>query len=204
MTDIAVKMTMILGSMLAGIAALLTLQTPTKTRGIYLPLEPSKRAYESFTLVYTVIWILGFGGIVVFQLYESFDAWSYIYVCLGLALPFLLQPFWLPSAGFGSPDASRPLRQRYSFKANLWIAMYSFIGNYWYTHCKLIRTCASGRHSCCAAFFHTFLLQISIRSSRRNTQCQHIVSTMCRLPCSSLRTFTSLLIIVFPTAYCER
>jgi hypothetical protein len=23
---------------------------------------------------------------------------------------------------------------RYSFKANLWIAIFSFIGNYWYTH----------------------------------------------------------------------
>ena len=136
MTDVAVQMTMILGSMLAGIAALVALQTPSKTGGTYLSMEPSKRAYESFALVYTGIWISLFGCIVVLQLYESFDAWSYIYVCLGLALPFLLQPILLPSAGFGSPDESRHLLQRYSFKANLWIAMYAFIGNYWYTHCK--------------------------------------------------------------------
>ncbi|KAJ1473596.1 hypothetical protein T484DRAFT_1835477, partial [Baffinella frigidus] len=27
-----------------------------------------------------------------------------------------------------------PLLERYSFKANLWILIFSFIGNYWYTH----------------------------------------------------------------------
>jgi len=138
MTDVAVRMIMILGSMLAGIAGLVLVQTPSNTGGTYLPPieEPSKRAYELFALSYTVVWILAFGCIVVFQLYEDFDAWSYIFVCLGLALPFLLQPILVPSAFFDSPDGSRPLFQRYSFKANIWIAMYSFIGNYWYTHCE--------------------------------------------------------------------
>jgi cycloeucalenol cycloisomerase len=78
-----------------------------------------------------------FGIIVAFQLYEDFDAWSYLKVCGGLSLPFLVQPILLPSAGFNSPDAKRPLLERYAFKANIWIAVYSFIGNYWYTHCKL-------------------------------------------------------------------
>jgi cycloeucalenol cycloisomerase len=136
MVDVAVQMTAILGSMLAGIAGLIMLQTPSTTGGSYLPTEPSKRAYELFVMTYTPIWIFAFACIVALRLYENFDAWSYIYVCLGLALPFLLQPILLPSAGFGSPDASRPLPQRYSFKANIWIAVYSFIGNYWYTHCK--------------------------------------------------------------------
>lgn len=136
MTDVAVTMTMILGSILAGIAGLVTLQTPSKDGGTFLPLEPSKRSYELFVMAYTPIWIFLFGCIVVFGWYESFDAWSYIFVCLGLALPLLLQPIVLPSAGSNSPDALRPLLQRYSFKANVWIAMYSFIGNYWYTHCE--------------------------------------------------------------------
>jgi cycloeucalenol cycloisomerase len=70
-----------------------------------------------------------------FGLYEDFDKWSYMKVCVGLALPFLLQPLVFPSAGTtGNPDTSRPLMERYSFKANLWLAIYSFIGNYWYTH----------------------------------------------------------------------
>ena len=65
--------------------------------------EPSKRAYELFALTYTPIWIFAFGCIVAFGLYERFDEWSYLYVCVGLALPFLLQPIIMPSAGFGSP-----------------------------------------------------------------------------------------------------
>jgi cycloeucalenol cycloisomerase len=136
MTDVAIQMALILSSMLAGCAGLVILQTPSKNGGSYLPVEPSRRAYETFALLYTPIWIFLFACIVAFKLFESFDAWSYIYVCLGLALPLLLQPILLPSAGFGSPDAFRPLALRFSFKANLWIAVYSFIGNYWYTHCK--------------------------------------------------------------------
>ena len=136
MPDIAVQMGGILGTMVAGIAGLIALQTKSKGSGTFLPTDPSKRAYELFVMVYTPVWIFAFGCIVVFGWYESFDKWSYMQVCVGLSLPFLLQPILLPSAGFGSPDASRPLLQRYALKANVWIAMYSFIGNYWYTHCK--------------------------------------------------------------------
>jgi cycloeucalenol cycloisomerase len=138
MMDVAVTMAAILGTMVAGIGGLILLQTPTKEGGAFLPTEPSKRAYELYVLTYTPVWILAFGCIVAFGWYEDFDQWSYMKVCVGLALPFLLQPLLLPSAGHESPDASRPLLERYSFKANLWIAVYSFIGNYWYTHCTLI------------------------------------------------------------------
>ena len=31
-------------------------------------------------------------------------------------------------------DVRRPLRDWYILKANVWIAIFSFIGNYWYTH----------------------------------------------------------------------
>ncbi|KDD75955.1 hypothetical protein H632_c419p1 [Helicosporidium sp. ATCC 50920] len=31
-------------------------------------------------------------------------------------------------------EATKPLTQRYWFKANVWIAIYSFIGNYFWTH----------------------------------------------------------------------
>lgn len=119
------------------------LQTPQKGgSSSFLPTSqthPSKRAYELFVLTYTPIWIFAFGCIVAFGLYQDFDEWSYMKVCVGLALPFILQPFVFPSAGYGSPDAMRPLIERYSFKANVWIAVYSFIGNYWYTHCKFPR-----------------------------------------------------------------
>jgi cycloeucalenol cycloisomerase len=103
----------------------------------YLPdpkKEPSKYAYEMFTLAYTPIWISIFGVVVVFQLYESFDAFTYNTLLGSLALPLVLQPIFLPSAGVNSPDKRRHFTERYSTKANLWIAVYSFIGNYWYTH----------------------------------------------------------------------
>jgi cycloeucalenol cycloisomerase len=87
-----------------------------------------------FALAYTPIWIFCFGVIIVGQLYEHFDALAYNTVCGGLALPLLLQPLLFPSAGCGSPDRDRSLLERFSFKANAWIAIYSFIGNYWYTH----------------------------------------------------------------------
>ena len=132
---VAVTMAGILGTMLAMVAGLVAMQDPTKDKGRYLPCpttEPSKLAYEQFVSVYTPIWMGLFGMVVVTQIYEQFTAWSYLQVCGGLSLPFLLQPILLPSG----PDAKRPLLERFCFKANVWIAVYSFIGNYWYTHCK--------------------------------------------------------------------
>ena len=53
-----------------------------------------------------------------------------MYVCVSLALPFLLQPMLAPFEA----EKNLPLSYRYSFKANVWIAIFSFIGNFWYTH----------------------------------------------------------------------
>lgn len=53
------------------------------------------------------------------------DQWGYLAVCGGLAAPLLLQPLLLPSL---TGEASQPLLQRCSTKANLWIAVFSFLG----------------------------------------------------------------------------
>ena len=137
--DIAVAMTAILGTILAIILGLLTLQTPAKDprASSWFPsrqLQPSKRSYEMFVACYTPVWIAAFAAVVVFQLYEAFDASMYLKFCGGLALPLLLQPMFYPTAGSRSPDETRPLMERFAFKANIWIAVYSFIGNYFYTH----------------------------------------------------------------------
>jgi len=137
--NVAVTMTAILGTMIALLGGLVTLQTPkVQTKGgeqsTYLPskeTQPSKYAYEMFALYYTPLWIACFGAIVVGQLYEGFTAATYNLVCGGLALPLVLQPILFPSAGFDSPDKDRPLAERYATKANVWLAVYSFIGNYW-------------------------------------------------------------------------
>lgn len=118
-------------------------QLETNNISSFLPnpkTQPSKNAYEYYTWKYTIVWILSFGCIVAFQLYESFESMHYNIVCITLSLPFLLQPILYPKLSTTSPekqyspDAYRPVFQRYSFKANLWIAIFSFIGNYWYTH----------------------------------------------------------------------
>jgi len=123
--------------MTAGLVGLICFQDRTPGGGNWLPsakTQPSKYAYEMYALHYTPMWIFFFGVIVVCQLYETFTAWTYMIVCGGLSLPFLFQPFLCPSAMHNSPDMERSWYARYSTKANLWLAVYSFIGNYWYTH----------------------------------------------------------------------
>jgi cycloeucalenol cycloisomerase len=137
--DVATSMAVILGTMVAMVMGLVTVQMPKldQSGSTFFPsakLQPSKRSYELFAAAYTPVWISAFGIVVVFQVYEQLDAWGYSRLCGGLAAPFLLQPFLFPSAGSNSPDETRAPWERYAFKANLWIAIYSFIGNYFYTH----------------------------------------------------------------------
>ena len=47
-----------------------------------------------------------------------------------LVSPLVLQPIFFPL----DAEKNFALFDRYSFKANVWIAIFSFIGNYWYTH----------------------------------------------------------------------
>jgi len=134
--DVVITMVMILITMLAFLLSIITIQTQKKHQNVIssfipnLETQPSKYYYELFNWIYTPVWITTFGCIVIFQLYEDFTAWTYSIVLGGMALPLLLQPLIYPLG----PDKDRPLFERYSFKANIWIAIFSFIGNYWYTH----------------------------------------------------------------------
>jgi cycloeucalenol cycloisomerase len=66
-----------------------------------------------------------------FKLYDRLDEWGYLAVGLAAALPCVLLPLLVlkPEA-----DAKLPLRERYWVKANVWIAIFSHIGNYFWTH----------------------------------------------------------------------
>ena len=125
-----------------------------KGTGNWLPTSDNmaKQDFEKFALVYSAIWIGVFGVVVVGKLYEWFEEvfllvcflfmiepnvtfvfmlqWHYMGLCVSLATPFFLQPFLAPSKA----ETNLPISLRYSFKANVWIAIFSFIGNYWYTH----------------------------------------------------------------------
>mmetsp|Transcript_4103 Transcript_4103/g.6355 ORF Transcript_4103/g.6355 Transcript_4103/m.6355 type:complete len:302 (-) Transcript_4103:81-986(-) len=90
----------------------------------------AKGQFENYAICYSVVWISVFAVVVAGQYYEQFDETHYMVLCVSLALPFLLQPLLYPFPA----EANLPLCSRYSFKANVWIAIFSFIGNYWYTH----------------------------------------------------------------------
>ena len=92
----------------------------------WLPAACEKRAYEVWVLRYSVFWMALFGAVVAFEWYESFDAFAYTAFCGALALPLALQPLL--------GDAKTPLGARHAARAQLWMAIFGFIGNYWYTH----------------------------------------------------------------------
>ena len=122
----------ILGSLLVLIVVLSYAQKVKKSGVLQVPHSDNaaKKDYESYALVYTCIWIGVFAVVIVTKVYEQFDANAYMALCGSLSLPFLLQPILYPL----ETEKNLPLYLRYSFKANLWIAIFSFIGNYWYTH----------------------------------------------------------------------
>ena len=63
----------------------------------------------------------------VFQIYESFvGPYDYLLCCGTLSIPYLLSPLHLTN--------HTPLRASYATKAILWLSVYSFIGNWFYTH----------------------------------------------------------------------
>ena len=45
-------------------------------------------------------------------------------------MPYILYPIWRPF----EEDRGKPLLERYIVKANVWIAIFSFVGNYVWTH----------------------------------------------------------------------
>jgi len=118
-----------IGALLAG---LFFLQRRAPYRGTYLagdwlPRDEAtgKRAYEEWVLRYSVVWMGSFGLIIALQLYEAFDAAAYFVVCGGLALPLWVQAF---------AAAVRAGRVTHALRAQAWVAVFGFIGNYWYTH----------------------------------------------------------------------
>ena len=99
--------------------------------GRWLPCQEiarAKRRTELWFLGYGVLWISVMLIIIAFELYTLFDRIHYAVVLGALAAPLYLQPFLWPSL---TGDENVGLLERYSFKANVWIGIFGFIGNYW-------------------------------------------------------------------------
>ncbi|GMH94362.1 hypothetical protein TrST_g2697 [Triparma strigata] len=66
--------------------------------------------------------------IIATSLYETFThPYSYLLVCSSISLPFLIYPF-ISSSHYNTPPPT------YAHKAILYLTIYSYIGNYFYTH----------------------------------------------------------------------
>ncbi|XP_010442523.1 PREDICTED: cycloeucalenol cycloisomerase [Camelina sativa] len=98
---------------------------------LWLAANPSKRWGELFFLFYTPFWLtLCLGIVVPYKLYETFTELEYLLLALVSAVPAFLIPMLL----IGKADRSLCWKDRYWVKANLWIIVFSYVGNYFWTH----------------------------------------------------------------------
>uniref|UniRef100_A0A1D1YJS6 Cycloeucalenol cycloisomerase n=1 Tax=Anthurium amnicola TaxID=1678845 RepID=A0A1D1YJS6_9ARAE len=98
---------------------------------LWFATNPSKRWGEAFFMIYTPFWLTICLGIVVpYKLYERFTELEYLLLGLISAVP----SFLLPLLFVGKADMGKCWKDRYWVKANLWIIIFSYVGNYFWTH----------------------------------------------------------------------
>lgn len=108
-----------------------TANSASPTPNLWLSPNPSKRWGELFFLLYTPFWLsLSLGIVVPYKLYENFTELEYLLLGLVSAVPSFLIPMLL----VGKADRGVPWKDRYWVKANLWIIIFSYVGNYFWTH----------------------------------------------------------------------
>ncbi|KAM1185991.1 hypothetical protein ACFX2G_015542 [Malus domestica] len=117
-------------------------EEPDCYSSLWLAPNPSKRWGELFFLLYTPFWLtLCLGIVVPFKLYESFTELEYLLIGLVSAVP----AFLLPMLFVGKADSSLAWKDRYwvkasvflvvfLFLASVWIIIFSYVGNYFWTH----------------------------------------------------------------------
>ncbi|XP_071919857.1 cycloeucalenol cycloisomerase-like isoform X1 [Coffea arabica] len=98
---------------------------------MWLAQNPSKRWGEIFFILYTPFWLtLCLGIVVPYKLYETFTEWEYLLIGLVSAVP----TFVVPLLFVGKADRNVSWSNRYWVKANLWMMIFSYVGNYFWTH----------------------------------------------------------------------
>lgn len=105
--------------------------TEAEGKSLWLARSASKRWGELFFLLYSPFWIVFLLGFIVpLKLYEAFHELEYLILGILCVAPCFLVPLVVVC----KEDALRPWHDRYWFKANLWMAIFSFVGNYFWTH----------------------------------------------------------------------
>lgn len=98
---------------------------------LWLSPNPSKRWGELFFLFYTPFWVtLCLGIVVPYKLYESFTEVEYFLLAMISAVPSVL----IPLLFVGKTDRKLSFKDRYWVKATVWIMIFSYVGNYFWTH----------------------------------------------------------------------
>jgi cycloeucalenol cycloisomerase len=100
-----------------------------KEESVWLPRNRSKRSGELFQVVWSVLWIGFFGFVVVSKVYEEWRDTGYMLCGLALSIPNLLLPNLFPSKA----DKDLPWLSRFVTKSWVWIAIFNFIANYFFT-----------------------------------------------------------------------
>ncbi|KAE9604276.1 putative cycloeucalenol cycloisomerase [Lupinus albus] len=101
------------------------------SNNLWLSSNLSKRWGEIFFLLYTPFWLtLCLGIVIPFNLYENFTELEYLLIGLISAVPSVL----IPMLFVGKADRIIPWKDRYWVKASLWIMIFSYVGNYFWTH----------------------------------------------------------------------
>ncbi len=90
----------------------------------------SKVHLEMIVIGYTAVWITCLGAVVHWELYEAFKPNDYLTFSLVFAAPSLLLPLLFAD----SSERCTPYHKRFSTKANVFIAIISYLGNHFFTH----------------------------------------------------------------------
>lgn len=93
--------------------------------------DPSKAFFERFSLIWApvslailLVGVFGTGA------YTSCTRDTYLLISVALCLPGVVWPVVFPCAA----DRHRPFADRFWVKAGVWIVIFSFYGNYFWTH----------------------------------------------------------------------
>jgi cycloeucalenol cycloisomerase len=99
-------------------------------RGQWLASDPGKAAAERFFLIYSPIWIIFVGIVMLSGMYRDWSDPGYMLFGVGVAAPLLLVPYLTPQR----EEVGKPVWDTSWFRQNLWIAIFVFFGSYVGTH----------------------------------------------------------------------
>jgi len=95
----------------------------------WLSKNPSKANADCFFMFYSIVWIIFFAIIIIFKLYEKMGDIEFMIVGITVGVPFFFYPFIC-----SDKEEKIAITHKYWFKANLWVAIVTFNGNYFITH----------------------------------------------------------------------